>query len=341
MTELHEVERLRSEVPLDLDLTGAESLFQDGVKKPRRGRFRPSPMRPLLATAVLAAAGATAGAYFSATPGDEKTVPVADVSVVMDRAAARALADPLPTPRSGQYIYREVQETQQADAYEQDGSARWLEHQRTETWQSVNGAHPDLTRSKDRQRLPMPGRTLPPEATRMPASAADEMVTKPCGVRPPLERPFLDAVPADADALLRLIDKVDDPVDDDGDGAEDDRGARLWETASDLLVGSAAPAPVQAALYKAIAKIPGVALVGDSVDAAGRHGFAVARVNGDERNELIFDRATYRFLGERSVVVKSGDSGPAGAFLGASAILRTAVVDAPPKPGPHAQYGDC
>ncbi|TDD87394.1 CU044_5270 family protein [Actinomadura rubrisoli] len=327
MNELQQVERLRAEVPDDLDLTAARARFRDGMEKRPPRRL----VRPLLMSAATAAAaaGALAVALLVAPDSGPKTAPVANVSLLLNRAADAALKDPLPTPRPDQYIYIELQETQPADA---TGSEGWLGRQHTQLWQSVNGARPNYARHLQLSPLPIPGRPLPPAAKRQPSIAPEELLAEPCGIRPPLDRPYLDALPADPGALLRLMD---------GAGGDGDRGDRLWESASNLLVSSAAPPPVQAALYRAIARIPGVRLVDRSEDAAGREGIAVARVNGAIRTELIFDRTSYAFLGERGVVVSTGDDGPAGALVSSSAVLRVSVADAPPKPGPNAAHGDC
>ena len=63
------------------------------------------------------------------------------------------------------------------------------------------------------------------------------------------------------------------------------------------------------ALYRAAAKIPGVMLVDDATDAAGRHGVAIARPDETRgaRSEWIFDRKTFAYLGERTVQMRDVD----------------------------------
>lgn len=77
----------------------------------------------------------------------------------------------------------------------------------------------------------------------------------------------------------------------------------------------------------AAAKIPGVVLVKDATDAAGRHGEAIAHVSNGERAEYIFDHNTHPFLGERSHLIKNTPEGKAGMLTGTSAILTRAVVN--------------
>ena len=95
----------------------------------------------------------------------------------------------------------------------------------------------------------------------------------------------------------------------------------------DVLRESLLPPPVAAAVYRAAARIPGVVLVADSVDAQGRHGVAVARTREDgERQEWIFDPATFEYLGERSYLVRDTQVGPAGLLTGTTAVLQRGVV---------------
>ncbi len=70
-------------------------------------------------------------------------------------------------------------------------------------------------------------------------------------------------------ALLAMINTA-------GQGHGPGPAAEAFTTIGDLLGESIAPPEVSAALYRAAALIPGVTVVPDAVDAAGRHGVAVA-----------------------------------------------------------------
>jgi len=79
----------------------------------------------------------------------------------------------------------------------------------------------------------------------------------------------------------------------------------VFGLAADLLRDNLVPPGVQAAIYRALPRIPGVQLQRDAVDAAGRHGVAFARVHdGHVRAEIILDPRTYQYLGWRQIVVK-------------------------------------
>jgi hypothetical protein len=84
-----------------------------------------------------------------------------------------------------------------------------------------------------------------------------------------------------------------------------------------------------AAIYRAAALIPGVVEVPDSVDASGRHGVAVARVDPTDgvRTEWIFDKKTLSYLGEREVQVTDTKEIKPGTVLGYTAVITRAVVD--------------
>ncbi|MFG2971678.1 CU044_5270 family protein [Streptomyces sp. NPDC048331] len=137
---------------------------------------------------------------------------------------------------------------------------------------------------------------------------------------------YLTTLPTDPDVLLRRIYEETK-----GMGRGPDQEA--FTTIGDLLRGSYPPAELTAALYKAAAKIPGVVTVDEAVDAAGRSGIAVARLDEHSglREEWIFDRQTLTFLGERSVQVQgeSGEQGliKPGTVVYTSAVMTRTVVD--------------
>jgi hypothetical protein len=155
------------------------------------------------------------------------------------------------------------------------------------------------------------------------------------------------AVPTDPDGLLAAVYQlVEDPecapilV---GDTVQD-RAFMLIDAMLETLL----PAEVRAALYQALAKIPGVTVVQGATDAAGRRGVALARAAAIEgpgssdwlRLEIILDPDTYRYLGARHVVTRDhftpdtptgskGTRNRKGQVLVSRAQLALAVVDAP------------
>lgn len=128
------------------------------------------------------------------------------------------------------------------------------------------------------------------------------------------------------DVLLKKIYK-------DTKGQGNGPHQQAFETIGDLLTESYPPAKLTTALYKAAAKIPGVVTVDDAVDAAGRHGIAVARLDksSGQRTEWIFDKEKLTFLGDRTVQVESSSNQGGlikpGTVVFTSAITQRAVVD--------------
>ncbi|MGW0754216.1 CU044_5270 family protein [Streptomyces sp. NPDC002587] len=137
---------------------------------------------------------------------------------------------------------------------------------------------------------------------------------------------YLARLPTDPDVLLR---KIYEETRGHGNGPDQE----AFTTIGDLLGESYPPADLAVALYKAAAKIPGVVTVDDAVDAAGRHGVAVARLDetSGRRTEWIFDKETFTFLGERTVQVE-GSSGEQdlikpGTVVFTRAVMTRTVVD--------------
>ncbi|NEB00165.1 CU044_5270 family protein [Streptomyces sp. SID13726] len=135
----------------------------------------------------------------------------------------------------------------------------------------------------------------------------------------------LAKLPTDPDALLRKIYQESDAVRD----PEVPRDQAAFVAIGDMLTESYPPAKLTSALYRAAAAIPGVVAVDDAVDAVGRHGVAVARLDeqSGQRTEWIFDKKTYAFLGERSVQVGPSETFEKGTVTFTVAITQRAVVN--------------
>jgi hypothetical protein len=137
------------------------------------------------------------------------------------------------------------------------------------------------------------------------------------GLNDPTYR-LLQTLPTSPHVLLAMIYRIER-----GHGPGPDEEA--FVTIGDLLRNTIAPPKVTAALYRAAALIPGVTLVPNATDAIGRPGVAVARIgpgaDGGVREELIFSRATWQLIGERTVIARTGVT------TGATAIIARAFVD--------------
>jgi hypothetical protein len=137
---------------------------------------------------------------------------------------------------------------------------------------------------------------------------------------PPSPRPQL---PADPDALYATIY---DRAIGHGNGTRPE----MFTLVADALRESGASPALRAALYEVAARIPGVELLGPATDRVGRHGVAVAYVDGKihERHELIFDRRTAALLGEEYVQLDGNPYGyRAGTVTGYATYVVSGVVD--------------
>ncbi|MFD4373895.1 CU044_5270 family protein [Streptomyces sp. NPDC058486] len=265
----------------------------------------------VLATAVAAGATAVVLGLGSGTPGAPRPVPPASVASVqlLERAALAAHAMPQGQARAGQYVYvKTVGHTSMLSEAE-DGRMNLLRvDEGMEQWTPVDGGQSTLRR-KDGQDHLLPGT---PGVGNLNAPTYS----------------YLTTLPTEPEALLKLI--RDDAEQNHGAGSDSTTGPdqQAFVTIGDLLRNGVTPPETAAALYRAAALIPGVDIVPDAVDAAGRRGVAVARAHDGERTEWIFDRSTARLLGERTVLLEDNAWGEAGSVVTSVALVDSAFVDA-------------
>ncbi|MGW6521806.1 CU044_5270 family protein [Streptomyces sp. NPDC054950] len=235
---------------------------------------------------------------------------------LLDQISLAAAEDDHPVVKPGQYIYIE---SKSADTFLKtvDDKTSLASHQlhTRQLWDSPDGTKgwlidPAVNDSPEGETLSLP----------------DELGNTPKAHLGAPSYDYLAKLTTDPDELLAKIYKETE-----GQGNTPDQQA--FTTIGDLLSESYPPAELYSALFKAAAKIPGVVVVNDAVDAVGRHGVAVARLDetSGQREEWIFDTKTHVFLGERSVQVKRLSGTEAlikpGTVTYTSAILNRAIVD--------------
>ncbi|WP_371659541.1 CU044_5270 family protein [Streptomyces sp. NBC_00280] len=261
--------------------------------------------------AVACVAVVVTGLSITATEPPAETPPASKASVqLLEQAALAAVADPGAVPRSGQYTYVKVTGHTTALSEGKDGSMERLRQDESyEQWTSVDGSGRTMQRK--------PGGS----AAWLPVPAPGEG-----SLNLPTYR-FLAGLPTEPGALLETIYR--DANLNHGAGSDSTTGPdqEAFVTIGDLLRASVAPPDVSAALFRAAARIPGVIVVSDAVDAAGRHGVAVAREHDGERFEWIFDKDTKELLGERTVLVEGNAWGKAGTPVTSTAVTRSGIVD--------------
>jgi hypothetical protein len=102
-----------------------------------------------------------------------------------------------------------------------------------------------------------------------------------------------------------------------------------------LLTHYPLPAQLRSALYQALTRLDGIELIGEVTDLAGRRGVGVTIGPTEEklprRTVLIFDPATGRLLGTRSVLAAEvpGTRLPPGTVMEESTFVEMSVVDSP------------
>lgn len=240
---------------------------------------------------------------------DIGTASVAGTGDLLDRISLAAAAQPVQQPQAGQFTYVDAVTADTFVRTKDDKSSVVSEKpHRRQVWLSPDGRKGWLTEPGD---TPADGMTL--DSTEQMSAAWDGLAK----------------LPKDPDALLKKL-----YADSEGQGNSPDQAA--FSRIGELLGDSVPPAGLEAALYKAAAKIPGVVRVDNATDAKGRQGIAVARMDkvSGQREEWIFEKNSLDFLGTRTVQVTEGQNPNAedrliktGTVLYISAVTSRAVVD--------------
>ncbi|WP_412077547.1 CU044_5270 family protein [Streptomyces xanthophaeus] len=301
-----------AELPFRGHLLIKEHLMREAARgeqtAPRRSR------RPLaLSLAAAAAACAVAVAFAlggngsGARPDAARPEPAA--VQLLDRVALAAATAPAPAVRDGQFMYtKTVGHSTSLTEVRGGGMEAAPTDESAERWLSVDGSAGMVVRTATGTHR------HPPEG--------------PPSLNGPTYR-FLETLPADPDKLLELIYEDTRLNHGSGSGSTTGPDQQAFVAIGDLLRSIEAPPGLSAALYRAAARIPGVVLVPEVEDAAGRTGVAVARVHNGERTEWIFDKESLRLLGARTVVLKDNAWGKAGTAVTSVAIVARGVTDRP------------
>jgi hypothetical protein len=103
----------------------------------------------------------------------------------------------------------------------------------------------------------------------------------------------------------------------------------IFQAATWLLARPITPPALRAALFRVLARLPGIRMLGTMTDELGRSGTAVAITFDGVRHELIFDPASSLLLAERDITVTSVPEAsryPVGTTI-RSELYLTRVVD--------------
>jgi hypothetical protein len=258
---------------------------------------------------LLALAGATAAVIVATNLGGSSRTS-SGVSLasaeVLERAASAAERKPFTAPRDDQWIYIEDRDS--------TGQTRVR-------WHRADGAGLAWRDGRGKLRVE---------------------ISEPHPRRPGLFQGYkeLDALPTDPDALLRWAYREAENV----TGAGLTEHGDVYAILNGMLRSNVVPPDLEAAIFRALKRVPGVGV--EPIDVGGRPALAVGQTEDWLREELLLDRETYTYLGERSTVVRDAviDPRKAGNETGGvtqgdrvvSERIATAIVDAPgerPKPG--------
>jgi len=241
-------------------------------------RARPRPRRrraPLRITAVVTA-GAIAAAFLVVVQnlGDNpRAVPPA-AAEVFERAAHAAETKPFTAPRPDQWVYTEDRiTTSDADA----PTTRRM-------WHRVDGGA--IAFLDERGEI-----------------AVEEFSD---AERPPRGGPFdsneqVAKLPRDPDALLSWAYEQAKHV----EGAGLTEHGDVYAILSGLLAANVLPPDLEAGIFRAMKRVPGVTV--STVDVLGRRVLSLAQTEDWLREELFLDPATYTYAGKRGTVVRDGE----------------------------------
>ncbi|GIE93385.1 CU044_5270 family protein [Paractinoplanes rishiriensis] len=302
MNDLDLIKEFRSDLPpADPAALGRARarMFRDpapGLRSPARPRRRWA--WSLVPAGVLAVAVAAAVVVLrppeTVTPLPPDTPSALGAAQVFQLAAAGARKEPELKARPDQFVY--VHSRVAWASFNLSGGTYTppKDHERR-IWLSADGKLPGLLREEG------PNSNVPLDANVPPAYRAD--------------------LPTDAKAMRAYL--YDGTA---GDPKGRSADSLAWTKVGDTLREQYLTPKSVAALFEAAAGIGGASKV-SQVDLAGRKGIAVSRTESGVQHDIIFDRSTYRFLGERDVVVGKVDDLPKGATIGWTAQLEVAIVD--------------
>ncbi|WP_329229228.1 CU044_5270 family protein [Streptomyces sp. NBC_01460] len=295
--------------------------------RPRPRLLRPAVLLPaaglalggVLLTTLAVTGQGSAPAPSAAGTGSHATAP-RGAAVLLDRIASVAEESGERTVTGDQFVYVRTLQTRNEGVF--DGPVKLTEPREREVWMAQK-AGPVI----DVGLIHEDGAYVPIEVG---VPDGETPVGQPAGLGRPTYA-WLASLPTDPDVLLRRLateitrdqDARDTPAE------ERDRAQDTFDAIGELLRETLMPPRTAAALYKAAARIPGVTVDPDAVDAAGRRGIGVARddTRAGWRTAWIFDSATLGYLGERSYLTRDTPMGKKGTLINASAVMERAVVD--------------
>jgi hypothetical protein len=340
VNEMDTLRAMRSEVPLppDDDLRAAEARVMTAIRRP------PAPVRRYawragLAGGLVAAVAVGVFVVQDAPTGTDprqqqqaQTPPkLTSAAQVLDLAAAATNTEPELSPRPDQTIM-----IRSTTMYTAESPNRWrylYRTDRTAWWPAAPGRDGafEITLLEPRA---IPGQPIPREA-HDGVGQKQLYQAKVCPGTPESSRTdfaYASGLPTAPAEMAAYLKNVSGPEFTKTGGRRSD-SERVFTAAGDHIRERYLPAAQRAALYRALGSLPDLRLVEGAQDAAGRTGVAVTYDDADAgvRRELLFDPASFRYLGERRFVVDAVKGrAPVGTQLASTALLSAEVVDTVP-----------
>jgi hypothetical protein len=277
----------------------------------------------LIALTAAATALALAGSIGNA-PSPEATLRVSEAQTpyqVLQLAASRVHLAPRSPARRDQFIFSESVAT-----FDQLYAGRWAlvgrERMLVREWRPVSGARDGLTEYRLADRPDGPWHSEPIVSCR-----AGHRLPHACKPEPGDS----GGLPTDGDLMYEFLYRSTyDDISAAYAALIGDDDLAFERAARTLYLGQTSPA-VQAAVFAAMNRIPGMTVRANATDVTGRRGVALARRGPLGTTELIFDPTTYRYLGMNLTIERralaSSDGPSSMRLMTRQAVKRVAIVN--------------
>lgn len=231
---------------------------------------------PAVAVAASAVVIATVTTLVQTVGGGEPAIPAANAQAALTRIAAAVQKKDFAPPRDDQWIYIEMNTQSRGKGFKR--GTRFtpqtpLKKTVDEFWTRADGK-------------------------RVGYMVRGKLMTTNPGVRSPENTyALVAALPTDPDKLLARFRKINAVRDKDPDGW-------VFQRFDVTLHQNIVPPAQEAAIFQAMAKLPGVKVDESAVDVEGRPALSVSRVmDGWRKFEILLDPATYAYRGRRETAI--------------------------------------
>lgn len=320
---------LREHLMREIENTGMDRTEPESAVRPfwRRPAFVTPVVAATLTAAVVVGGAVTRDAAGPARPDRQAASDRPNSSErmsaaeLLERIARAAEKRPGPGPvADDQFVYIKSTEDAADASFDDTCAIQAVNLYDFESWTSADGTLWGLDRAYQNGKMTY-------EEKQHPKS-------KSSGAKAPMNYRAVQQLPTDPKTMYDWLHS--------GNNARSRTHDSAFQTASETLSQNLVPPEVSAALFRAVAKLPGVTVELGVKDTLGRGGIAIGRTPDEastERIEWIFDEKTLEYLGERMVWAKpTGKQAPErtgstcppvkdGTVLTSKAITERAVVD--------------